>query len=99
LTENMMRSMPKVCSAARNGGSLKMPLVVSQTWSRMARLMGRFRCSDVECGDLVHARQHHRQHFSRMARLMGRFRCSMSSAETSSMRASITGSIFRGWRG
>ena len=62
----MMWSMPKVSSAARNGGSLKMPLVVSQTWSRMVRLMGRFRCS-------------------------------MSSAETSSMRASITGSISPMW--
>ena len=57
-----MRSMPNVCSAAMNGGWLKIPLVVIQTWSRICRLTGRFKCS-------------------------------MSSAETSSMRASMTGSI------
>src|SRR5256885_2056625 len=35
----MMRSMPKVASAARNGGVVKMPLVVIHTWSKTARLI------------------------------------------------------------
>jgi hypothetical protein len=38
-----MRSMPNVSSAASSGGSLKMPLVVMNTWSRMAWLTGRLR--------------------------------------------------------
>jgi hypothetical protein len=58
----MMRSMPKVSSAARNGGSLKIPLVVSQGAANRPRQM-----LDVERGDLVNARQHHRQHFTHVA--------------------------------
>jgi hypothetical protein len=58
----MMRSMPKVSSAARNGGSLKIPLVVSEGAANRPRQM-----LDVERGDLVNARQHHRQHFTHVA--------------------------------
>ena len=59
-----MRSMPNVCSAAMNGGWLKMPLVVIQTCSTMVWLGSRFRWPISARRSVVEARQHHRQHLA-----------------------------------
>ena len=62
-----MRSMPNVCSAAMNGGWLKMPLVVIQTCSRIGWLGGRLRWPMSADRGLVDAHQHHRQHLAHVA--------------------------------
>ena len=62
-----MRSMPKVCSAAMNGGWLKMPLVVIQTCSMMVLAGQALEMPDVGHRHVVEPRQHHRQHLAHVA--------------------------------